>query len=123
MSHRWIFPFSVTVLTVICPLPTLAGSFLDRHDSANSLENASYRGLGPAQMRWAWSLNCAALPLLRAAFIRSPDAPSYRASLVQALQGRAAELRARGQGVESDELLAEARVLGADTSAGSSTRP
>ena len=123
MSHRWIFPFSVTVLTVICPLPTLAGSFLDRHDSANFLENASYRGLGPAQMRWAWSLNCAALPLLRAALIRSPDAPSYRASLVQALRWRAAELRARGQGVESDELLSEARVLGADTSAGSSTRP
>ena len=64
-----------------------------------------------------------ALPLLRAAFIRSPDAPGYRASLVQALQGRAAELRAHGQGVEADELLAEARVLGPDISAGPSTRP
>ena len=64
-----------------------------------------------------------ALPLLRAAFIRSPDAPGYRASLVQALQGRAAELRAHGQGVEADELLAEARVLGPDVAAGSSTRP
>jgi len=64
-----------------------------------------------------------ALPLLRAAFIRSPDAPGYRASLVQALQGRAAELRARGQGVEADELLAEARVLGPETSASSSARP
>ena len=123
MSRRWILPVSVTVLTVICPLPTLAGSFLDRYDSANSLENASYRGLGSAQMRWAWSLNCAALPLLRAAFIRSPDARGYRVSLVQALQGCAAELRARGQGVEGDELLAEARELGADTSASSSTRP
>ena len=64
-----------------------------------------------------------ALPLLRAAFIRSPDAPGYRTSLVQALQGRATELRAHGQGVEADELLAEARVLGPDVSAGPSTRP
>ena len=123
MSHRWIFPFSVTVLTVICFLPALTGSFLNWDDNVNFLENTAYRGLGPAQMRWAWSLNCAPLPLLRAALIRSPDAPSYRASLVQALRWRAAELRARGQGVESDELLSEARVLGADTSAGSSTRP
>lgn len=64
-----------------------------------------------------------ALPLLRAAFIRSPDAPGYRASLAQALQGRAAELRAGGRGVEADELLAEARVLGPDVSTGSSARP
>ena len=64
-----------------------------------------------------------ALPLLRAAFIRSPDAPGYRASLAQALEGRAAELRARGQGVEADELLAEARVLGPAPPADSSTRP
>jgi protein O-mannosyl-transferase len=64
-----------------------------------------------------------ALPLLRAAFVRSPDAPGYRASLAQALRGRAAELRAGGRGVEADELLAEARVLGPDVSTGSSARP
>jgi hypothetical protein len=55
MSHRWILPVSVTVLTVICFLPALTGSFLNWDDNVNFLENTAYRGLGPAQVRWAFA--------------------------------------------------------------------
>ena len=55
MSHRWILPVSVAVLTVICFLPALTGSFLNWDDNVNFLENTAYRGLGPAQVRWAFA--------------------------------------------------------------------
>jgi protein O-mannosyl-transferase len=64
-----------------------------------------------------------AIPLLRAALTQSPRAPGLRTYLAQALQGRAAELRAGGQAIEADALLTEARTLGPDASAASSTRP
>ncbi len=106
-------------------------SVQDRYSEAERplrtyMELVPYAPAGPERLGLLYLIQHrydTALPLLRAAFIRSPDAPGYRASLVQALQGRAAELRAHGQGVEADELLAEARVLGPDISAGPSTRP
>ena len=55
MSYRWILPVSVTVLTFICFLPALTGSFLNWDDNVNFLENTAYRGLGPAQVRWAFT--------------------------------------------------------------------
>lgn len=64
-----------------------------------------------------------AIPLLRTALTRSPQAPGLRTYLAQALQARAAELRAGGQTTEADALLTEARTLGPDASAVSSTRP
>lgn len=64
-----------------------------------------------------------AIPLLRTALTRSPQAPGLRTYLAQALQARAAELRAGGRTTEADALLTEARTLGPDASAVSSTRP
>jgi hypothetical protein len=64
-----------------------------------------------------------AIPLLRTALTRSPQAPGLRTYLAQALQARAAELRAGGRATEADALLTEARTLGPDASAVSSTRP
>ena len=54
----------------------------------------------------------AAIPLLRNALIRMPDAPGLRGYLVQALQGRARELEAEGRGADAEPLLAESRALG-----------
>jgi hypothetical protein len=58
-----------------------------------------------------------AIPLLRNAFVRKPESPGLRGYLIQALQARAADLRAGGRSVEADPLLAEIRVLGGETAA------
>jgi tetratricopeptide (TPR) repeat protein len=51
------------------------------------------------------------IPLLRTALSRRPDAPGLRGYLVEALQGRARELRAQGRDAEADKLAAEAAAL------------
>jgi tetratricopeptide (TPR) repeat protein len=53
----------------------------------------------------------ASLSLLRIALSRRPDAPDLREYLVEALKGRAAELRAQARGAEADTLAAEAAAL------------
>ena len=53
-----------------------------------------------------------AIPLLRSAFIRRPDAPGLRGYLTQALEARARQLQAEGRAAEAEPLLAEFRALG-----------
>jgi protein O-mannosyl-transferase len=53
----------------------------------------------------------ASVPLLQTALSRRPDAPGLRGYLVEALQGRAGELRAQGRAPEADALAAEAVAL------------
>lgn len=53
----------------------------------------------------------AAVSLLRSALSRRPDAPDLRDYLVEALKGRAAELRAQARDAEADTLAAEAAAL------------
>ena len=36
-------------------LPALNNGFLAFDDDENFLDNASFRGLGPSQIRWAWT--------------------------------------------------------------------
>jgi hypothetical protein len=55
----------------------------------------------------------AAVPLLRIACVRKPDAPDLRHYLVQALEGQARALRAQGRGGEAETLLAEVRAASA----------
>ena len=52
-----------------------------------------------------------ALPLLRAAFVLKPRTPDLRHYLVQALEGQARALQARGRGGEAETLLAEVRAV------------
>ena len=63
----------------------------------------------------------ASLPLLQTALGRRPDAPELRGYLIEALQGRARELRAQGRVPEADALAAEAVAL-ADGGGGSRPR-
>jgi hypothetical protein len=55
MIHRIVFPLVVAGLTAICFLPALSGSFLNWDDNVNFLGNTAFRGLGPEQVRWAFS--------------------------------------------------------------------
>jgi hypothetical protein len=65
----------------------------------------------------------AAIPLLRNALIRKPDAPGLRGYLVQALQGRARELETQGRGADAEPILAESRALGGNDTAAPATHP
>lgn len=55
MSRRSTIPIAVAVLTAVCFLPTLSGSFLNWDDNVNFLDNPAYRGLGVEQLRWAFT--------------------------------------------------------------------
>jgi len=49
------FPIAVAALTAVCFVPALSGSFLNWDDDVNFLSNTAYRGLGPEQVRWAFT--------------------------------------------------------------------
>jgi protein O-mannosyl-transferase len=65
----------------------------------------------------------AAVPLLRSALARKPDAPDLRGYLAQALEGQAGALRAQGRSGEAETLLAEVRALAAAPEAAPGFRP
>jgi len=45
-------PLIVALISGLCFLPALSGSFLNWDDNVNFLDNPAYRGLGPDQLRW-----------------------------------------------------------------------
>src|SRR5437867_12157905 len=45
----------VGLITLCVFLPSLQNGFVDWDDDKNLLNNLSYRGLGPAQLRWMWT--------------------------------------------------------------------
>jgi Flp pilus assembly protein TadD len=70
---RWLIPVTVVVLTIVCFLPAVSGSFLNWDDNVNFQENPAFHGSGPDQLwsaltstrfghyipltRLSWSLN------------------------------------------------------------------
>ena len=56
-SHllRAAFPVLIAVLTVVAFLPALGAGFVTWDDNRNFLDNAVWRGLGVAQLRWMWT--------------------------------------------------------------------
>ena len=61
MSHAlpWLAPALLVVATSVAFLPTLENGFVNFDDIENFLNNRSYRGLGPAQLKWmftTWNL-------------------------------------------------------------------
>lgn len=52
---RRLVPLVIGILSVVAFLPALDGQFLTWDDDVNFLTNESYRGLGWAQIRWAFS--------------------------------------------------------------------
>lgn len=55
MRRRILVPMAVAILTAVCFLPTLSGSFLNWDDNANFLDDVDHRGLGSKQVRWAFT--------------------------------------------------------------------
>ncbi|HZE98630.1 MAG TPA: hypothetical protein VE981_16500, partial [Planctomycetota bacterium] len=53
-SPAWI-PLALFLATFAAFLPALRGEFLNWDDVPNFLENPSYRGLGPSQLRWMFT--------------------------------------------------------------------
>jgi len=56
---RWLAPIILMVTTAVAFLPTLENGFVNFDDIENFINNRSYRGLGPAQLKWmftAWNL-------------------------------------------------------------------
>lgn len=54
-SLRWWIVVALAVVAATAFLPALNNGFLAFDDDENFLDNASFRGLGPSQIRWAWT--------------------------------------------------------------------
>lgn len=52
---RWLAPVVLIVATSAAFLPTLENGFVNFDDIENFLNNRSYRGLGPAQLKWMFT--------------------------------------------------------------------
>jgi len=46
---------AITLVTAVAFLPVIGNGWVQRDDPDNFLNNTGYRGLGPAQLRWAFS--------------------------------------------------------------------
>ncbi|MEA3245630.1 MAG: tetratricopeptide repeat protein [Gemmatimonadota bacterium] len=51
----WAAPVVVFAAAVLAFVPTLQAGFVNWDDDRNFLDNAAYRGLGPAELRWMWT--------------------------------------------------------------------
>ena len=54
-AFRPMMLLAVAVLTAVCFLPAVSGSFLNWDDDVNFQRNLAYRGLGGEQIRWAFT--------------------------------------------------------------------
>ena len=55
-TTRWLPAAAVIAITLVAFLPGLGNGFIPNWDDAlNFLDNPSYRGLGPAQLRWMFT--------------------------------------------------------------------
>src|SRR5262245_60075590 len=55
MIRRVACPLVAAVVTAACFLHAVSGSFLNWDDDVNFRHNVAYRGLGPEQIRWAFT--------------------------------------------------------------------
>jgi tetratricopeptide (TPR) repeat protein len=54
-AAAFVAPALIVLATALVYLPSLRNGFVNWDDEANLLHNPSYRGLGPAQIRWAFT--------------------------------------------------------------------
>src|SRR5262245_61244876 len=55
MSRNWLIAISVALVVAAAFAPVLDNGFVNWDDEENFLTNSFFRGLGAAQLRWAWS--------------------------------------------------------------------
>jgi len=51
----WLVAIPLALIVITAFIPTLDNGFVNWDDERNFLDNRSYRGLGAAQVKWAWS--------------------------------------------------------------------
>ena len=51
----WLMAIPLALLVVVAFAPALNNGFVNWDDKSNFLDNPHYRGLGPAELRWAWT--------------------------------------------------------------------
>ena len=51
----WPIAIPVALMVVVAFAPALNNGFVNWDDKSNFLDNPHYRGLGPAELRWAWT--------------------------------------------------------------------
>src|SRR2546426_11423167 len=54
-GRPWALFLLVGLITFCVFVPSLQNGFVDWDDDKNLLNNLSYRGLGPEQIRWMWT--------------------------------------------------------------------
>ncbi len=55
--RTWLVPIPVALLVIYAFMPCLDNGFVTWDDDQNFLDNPYFRGLGIAQVRWAWTTN------------------------------------------------------------------
>ncbi len=53
--RTWLIAIPLALVAIAAFIPALDNGFVDWDDHQNFLKNPSYRGLGVAQVKWAWS--------------------------------------------------------------------
>ncbi len=53
--RAWLVAIPLALIVVYAFIPILANDFVDWDDHVNFLTNTHFRGLGAAQVRWAWT--------------------------------------------------------------------
>ena len=53
--RTWLMTVPLALITVIAFLPELGNGFVNWDDEINFVDNPHFRGLGLAQMKWAWT--------------------------------------------------------------------
>ncbi len=53
--RTWLVAVPLALIVVYAFIPTLANGFLGWDDDQNFLDNPYFRGLGAAQLKWAWT--------------------------------------------------------------------
>jgi protein O-mannosyl-transferase len=53
--RTWLVAIPLALIVIVAFLPALDNGFVEWDDSENFLDNPYYRGLGMAQIKWAWS--------------------------------------------------------------------
>jgi protein O-mannosyl-transferase len=51
----WLMAIPLALLVVVAFAPALNNGFVNWDDKSNFLDNPHYRGLGPAELQWAWT--------------------------------------------------------------------
>ena len=77
-ERTWLVAVPLALISIAAFLPVLNNGFVDWDDTGNFLNNPHYRGLGWAQVKWAWTTFWDRPGLLRNLVLHHQDGTSAR---------------------------------------------